>query len=64
MELVSGQFPTIHFIGVSTKQSSIMNVFPSWAGELGLGPSPITRGFHWDIIGLTNYLTSGRPVRF
>jgi shikimate 5-dehydrogenase len=37
MELVSGQFPTIHFIGVSTKQSSIMNVFPSWAQELGLG---------------------------
>jgi shikimate dehydrogenase len=37
MELVSGQFPTIHFIGVSTKQSSIMNVFPSWARELGLG---------------------------
>jgi shikimate 5-dehydrogenase len=37
MELVSGRFPTIHFIGVSTKQSSIMNVFPSWAKELGLG---------------------------
>ena len=37
MELVSGQLPTIHFIGVSTKQSSIMNVFPSWARELGLG---------------------------
>ena len=37
MEFVSGRFPTIHFIGVSTKQSSIMNVFPSWAKELGLG---------------------------
>ena len=29
--------PTIHFIGVSTKQSSIMRVFPEWAKELGLG---------------------------
>jgi shikimate 5-dehydrogenase len=28
---------TIHFIGVSTKQSSIMRVFPEWAKELGLG---------------------------
>ncbi|HXM01695.1 MAG TPA: hypothetical protein VN939_03780, partial [Chthoniobacterales bacterium] len=28
---------TIHFVGVSTKQSSIMRVFPEWAKELGLG---------------------------
>jgi shikimate dehydrogenase len=37
MELVSGRHPTIHFIGVSTKESSIMRVFPEWAEELGLG---------------------------
>ena len=36
-ELVSTQVPTIHFIGVSTKQSSIMRVFPEWAKEIGLG---------------------------
>lgn len=36
-ELVSRSVPTIHFIGVSTKQSSIMHVFPEWAKELGLG---------------------------
>jgi shikimate 5-dehydrogenase len=28
--------PTIHFIGVSTGQSSIMKVFPEWAAELGI----------------------------
>jgi shikimate 5-dehydrogenase len=37
MELVSRPVPTVHFIGVSTKQSSIMRVFPEWAKELGLG---------------------------
>jgi shikimate 5-dehydrogenase len=37
MEFVSTPVPTIHFIGVSTKQSSIMRVFPEWAKELGLG---------------------------
>src|ERR1700751_4541851 len=37
MEFVSTPVPTIHFIGVSTKQSSIMRVFPEWAEELGLG---------------------------
>lgn len=42
MELVSGRHPTIHFIGVSTKRSSIMNVFPSWARELGLGDVSIS----------------------
>jgi shikimate dehydrogenase len=35
--LVLRPVPTIHFIGVSTKQSSIMRVFPEWAKELGLG---------------------------
>jgi shikimate dehydrogenase len=35
--LVSRPVPTIHFVGVSTKQSSIMHVFPEWAKELGLG---------------------------
>ena len=28
--------PTLYFIGVSTGQSSIMRVFPSWATQLGL----------------------------
>ncbi|HHW03313.1 MAG TPA: shikimate dehydrogenase [Thermoanaerobacterales bacterium] len=28
--------PTMYFIGVTTKQSSIMKVFPLWAEELGL----------------------------
>lgn len=28
--------PTMYFIGVTTKQSSIMKVFPLWAKELGL----------------------------
>ena len=27
---------TLHFIGVTTKQSSIMRVFPAWAAHLGL----------------------------
>ncbi len=29
--------PTLHFIGVSTGQSSIMTIFPRWAEALGLG---------------------------
>jgi shikimate 5-dehydrogenase len=29
--------PTFYFIGVTTGRSSIMNVFPKWAGYLGLG---------------------------
>lgn len=33
--------PTLHFIGVSTRQSSIMSVFPRWAEALGLGPCAI-----------------------
>ncbi|MGI4797075.1 MAG: shikimate dehydrogenase family protein [Janthinobacterium lividum] len=32
---------TIHFIGVSTGQSSIMTVFPRWAEALGLGACAI-----------------------
>lgn len=30
--------PTFYFIGVSTAHSSIRQVFPAWAEELGLGP--------------------------
>lgn len=33
--------PTLHFIGVSTGQSSIMTIFPRWADALGLGPCAI-----------------------
>ena len=33
--------PTLHFIGVSTTQSSIMSVFPRWAAALGLGDCAI-----------------------
>ena len=33
--------PTIHFIGVSTGQSSIMKVFPEWAAELGINGAVI-----------------------
>ena len=29
--------PTMYFVGVTTTQSSIMNVFPKWSGILGLG---------------------------
>lgn len=29
--------PTLYFIGVTTKQSSIVPIFPKWAGRLGLG---------------------------
>ena len=32
----AAQRPTLHFIGVSTGQSSIMRVFPAWARHLGL----------------------------
>jgi len=35
--LDSRPVPTIHFVGVSTKQSSIMRVFPEWAKALNLG---------------------------
>ena len=33
--------PTLHFVGVSTAQSSIMPVFPRWAAALGLGDCAI-----------------------
>ena len=33
--------PTIHFVGVTTGQSSIMSVFPRWAEALGLGSCAI-----------------------
>jgi len=33
--------PTLHFVGVSTTQSSIMSIFPRWANALGLGPCAI-----------------------
>jgi shikimate 5-dehydrogenase len=33
--------PTFYFIGVTTGKSSIMRVFPEWAGHLGLDDCPI-----------------------
>lgn len=33
--------PTLHFIGVTTGQSSIMTIFPRWAEALGLGDCAI-----------------------
>ncbi len=33
--------PTFYFVGVTTGKSSIMKVFPAWAGHLGLGDCPI-----------------------
>lgn len=33
--------PTFYFIGVTTAQSSIMQVFPAWAAHLGLGDAVI-----------------------
>lgn len=36
LSLPPAEAPTIHFIGVSTSQSSIMQVFPKWATELGI----------------------------
>jgi shikimate 5-dehydrogenase len=37
MSYTPAQKPTFYFIGVTTAQSSIMRVFPAWAGHLGLG---------------------------
>ncbi len=37
MRLDAAVLPTLHFIGVSTGQSSIMAAFPRWAEALGLG---------------------------
>ena len=39
--LIPAALSTIHFIGVSTGQSSIMTVFPRWAEALGLGACAI-----------------------
>ena len=36
IQLVPAVRPTLYFIGVSTTQSSIMQVFPAWAGHLGI----------------------------
>lgn len=36
LQLSPAGAPTIHFVGVSTTQSSIMKVFPEWATELGI----------------------------
>ena len=43
LSLSPAETPTIHFVGVSTGQSSIMKVFPNWATELGIGEA-IIRG--------------------
>jgi len=34
--------PTLHFVGVTTGQSSIMRVFPAWAAHLGLADAAIS----------------------
>jgi shikimate 5-dehydrogenase len=39
--LLPAEAPTIHFIGVSTSQSSIMKVFPEWAAQLGIDGASI-----------------------
>lgn len=36
MSYIAAMRPTLHFIGVTTGQSSIMRVFPAWADLLGL----------------------------
>ena len=36
MQYESAKQPTMYFIGVTTKKSSIMKVFPKWADVLGL----------------------------
>jgi shikimate 5-dehydrogenase len=41
LSLSPAEAPTIHFVGVSTSQSSIMRVFPEWATELGIGKAAI-----------------------
>jgi shikimate 5-dehydrogenase len=41
VSLSPAETPTIHFVGVSTSQSSIMKVFPEWATELGIGAAII-----------------------
>lgn len=44
--------PTMYFIGVTTKESSIMNVFPLWAKELGL-ENAVIKGIDLPIHGDT-----------
>lgn len=39
--LLPATLPTLHFIGVSTQDSSIMSIFPRWAEALGIGPCVI-----------------------
>jgi shikimate 5-dehydrogenase len=41
LQLTPARAPTIHFVGVSTSQSSIMKVFPEWAPELGIDGAAI-----------------------
>jgi shikimate 5-dehydrogenase len=41
VSLLPAEAPTIHFIGVSTGQSSIMKVFPEWAAQLGIDGASI-----------------------
>jgi Shikimate 5-dehydrogenase len=41
VSLLPAEAPTIHFIGVSTSQSSIMKVFPEWAAQLGIDGASI-----------------------
>ncbi len=36
-QLTPAEKPTFYFVGVTTKKSSIMKVFPAWAKHLGLG---------------------------
>lgn len=42
MTFEPAQRPTLHFIGVTTGQSSIMRVFPAWAAHLGLDDAQIS----------------------
>ncbi|MCA9172179.1 MAG: hypothetical protein KDB23_31145, partial [Planctomycetales bacterium] len=50
--LVPGEFwpaadrPTIYFIGVTTHQSTIMQMFPAWAEYLGIGDATV-RGMNF-----------------
>jgi shikimate 5-dehydrogenase len=40
-KLKTARRPTMYFIGVTTRRSMIMRVFPRWARHLGLGPCRI-----------------------
>jgi len=37
--LTPAEVPTFYFVGVTTGQSSIMDVFPRWAAHLGISPT-------------------------